>query len=93
MAKKCKKCVKTYDDTWKVCLFCGSKLKSDEECKDVCDTEGTTPEEEKQSLLTLEGITYRVVLVVFIVGVLALVYYFGSKFWTGVLEKFFWGTY
>ena len=93
MAKKCPKCSKKYDDSYEVCLFCGSKLKSEEECKDVCEAESTEAEEEKKDLLTFEGILYKIALVIFIVGVLALVYYFGTKFWTGVLEKFFWGSY
>ena len=93
MAKKCKKCVKTYDDSWGVCLFCGDRLEADKECKDVCEAEGVSPEEEKEKLLTFEGVFFRIALVVFIVGLLSLVYYFGSRFWTSVLEKFFWGSY
>jgi uncharacterized membrane protein YvbJ len=83
--KTCKKCVKDYDETWGVCLLCGTKLDREKACHDACEAEGKTADE-GASL----GIEQVVVVVLVFIAVIALVFFFyrnGVDIWNDLFEN------
>lgn len=86
IVKKCEKCLHDYDDTWGVCLFCGDKLKREEECRKVCELEGKTPEEVSSGISTEKAFVIAVI-TVFILAFLVIVFIFSKDIWTGLIER------
>ena len=89
MGKMCEKCMKKYDDSQGVCLFCGTKLTPEEECKEVCEEEGTTPEEVTLDKSDIRTLVFLLILIVIIVVVLFLVFVVGADFWKGAVQRIF----
>lgn len=87
MAKMCRKCLKKYDDTQGVCLFCGAELSPEDECRDICEKEGTAPEEETLNKADIRTLIFVLVVVALIVAVVFLVFSVGSDFWAGGVQK------
>ncbi len=89
MGKICEKCMKKYDDSQSVCLFCGEKLKPEEECKEICEKEGTTPEEVKIERADIRTLSFLLVIIVVVVVVFFLVFVVGPDFWKGAVQRIF----
>ncbi|MFQ5953399.1 MAG: hypothetical protein ACE5JK_08395 [Candidatus Omnitrophota bacterium] len=88
MAKMCEKCLKKYDDTQRVCLMCGSKLKREEECKIVCEEEGKTSEEEALKSRYVRTLLFVLVITILILIILYFAFSRGMEFFYKVAEKF-----
>lgn len=87
--KECRKCLKRYDDTWRVCLFCGSELERTEKCRDVCAVEGSDPLEEVNVKKGIRALVFVFFMIVFVLTVIYLAFSAGTDFWNEVAEKFF----
>jgi uncharacterized membrane protein YvbJ len=87
MGKMCRKCLKKYGDAQGVCLFCGTELSPEEECRDICEEEGITPEEEALDKADIRTLIFVLVVIALIVAILFLVFSVGSDFWSGGVQK------
>lgn len=87
MGKKCEKCLQKYDDTWGTCLLCGDKLKREEECRSVCEAEGSEPGEVLAEKSFLKGLAYLLGMIIFAGGIFYLIYFLGMDIWSKVIEN------
>ncbi len=87
MGKECRKCVAKYDDTWGVCLFCGSELQREEEARHVCALEETTPEEESAGRSFGRALIYIAVIVLLALWLLYLAIFASRDLWLRDLER------
>jgi len=84
--KKCEDCLKSYDDTWGVCLFCGTKLEREEACRKVCAIEGKDPDK-ISSQTKSDEIWSALIVVAAVLSIIWAVVFAGSDIWNGLLER------
>ena len=86
MARKCEKCLKKYDDTWGVCLFCGSKLKGEEERRHVYEGE---PEKDALKKGELQALFLTLLIGICIIGIFFLIYLTGAGYFDRLQQSLY----